>query len=137
MKTSTRSRRVLPPTQLFVVALGLALLPALAGCGLLAAGSSASVVAYIEGTLEVNLGTDYAKVVVATQSALKELEFVPISEKKDALKAQFVARTALDKKVEIDLTKAGDRVTQVQIHVGFIGDQEMSLAILDKIKRGL
>jgi hypothetical protein len=130
----SRSR---PLATVLILGLTLAILPGLTGCGLLAAGSGASVVAYIEGTLEVNLGTDYSKVVTATQAAIKELEFNPISEKKDALRAQFVARTALDKKVEINLTKAGDRVTKVQIHIGFLGDQEMSMSVLDKIKRGL
>ena len=136
MKSSVNSRPVHLPI-LAIAAFGLIVLSGLTGCGLLAAGSSASAVAYIEGTLDMNLGTDYSKVVTATETAVRELEFIPISEKKDALKAQFVARTALDKKVEIDLTKAGDRVTKIQIHVGFLGDQEMSLAILDKIKRGL
>jgi hypothetical protein len=134
MKSSAVFRHALPAAAL---ALGLALLPGLTGCGLVAAGTGAGVVAYIEGTLEVNIGTDYSKVVTATQTAVKELEFTKVSEKKDALKAEFISRTALDKKVEINLIKAGDRVTKIQIHVGFIGDQDMSLAILDKIKRGL
>ena len=121
-----------------MVTLGLALLPGLTGCALMAVGTGAGAVAYYElNKLETNLGTDYSKVVKATQAAIKELEFSPISENKDALKAEFVARTALDKKVEIILTKSGDQVTKVQIRVGLFGDRDLSIAILDKIKRNL
>ena len=108
-----------------------------AGCGMLDTSSHGSVVAWIQGTLEVNLGADYEKVYRATQGALKDLQFTPVSDKKDALNAELVARTALDKKVEITLTKAGERVTKVEIHIGVVGDQDMSQLVLERIKRGL
>jgi len=135
MKSTFPCFRVISAALLSAAAL--ALFSGLAGCGLVAAGTSASAVAYIEGTLETNLGTDYEKVVRATEAALKDLEFTPVSEKKDGLRAQFIARTALDKKVQIDLTKGGDQVTRIEIHIGFLGDHELSAAVLEKIKRRL
>ncbi|MFI5336551.1 MAG: DUF3568 family protein [Opitutales bacterium] len=116
------------------LALLLALLPGLAGCVLAAAGAGAGTVAYMGRTLEVTLPNDYNKVVRAVQKTIPELEFTKISEQKDALKAVFVSRTALDKKVEITLTNTGNKATQVVILVGLVGDKELSIAILDKIK---
>ncbi|HVU17847.1 MAG TPA: DUF3568 family protein [Candidatus Didemnitutus sp.] len=133
MNTSSSSRSL----RALAAALLLGSIGGLAGCGLLDAGTHANVVAWIQGTLEVNVGVDYEKVFVATQAAIKDLQFVPIETKKDALVARLVARTALDKKVEITVTKAGDRVTKIEIHIGVVGDQDMSQLVLDRIKRGL
>lgn len=112
----------------------LSLLPVLTGCVLVAAGAGAGTVAYVRGELNTNVGHDYGKVVDATRRALKDLEFARVSENKDALKAVFVSRTALDKKVEVTVTRQGDKSTQVQIRVGLFGDEQLSVAILDKIK---
>ena len=48
-----------------------------------------------------------------------------------------VTRTALDKRVEIKLTRVTKTLTQVQIRVGLVGDQGLSLTILEKIKAEL
>ena len=117
------------------VALGL--LPMLTGCVVAAAGVAAGAVAYVRGGLETSLAHNYGKVVEATRAALKELEFAKISENKDALEAVLVYRTALDKKVKIKLSKTTDNSTRVQIRVDILGDEPLSLAILDKIKANL
>lgn len=65
------------------------------------------------------------------------MEFVKISDRKDALSANLVTRTAKDKKIGIVLTKTGDNLTKVQIRVGVFGDEELSRALLDKIKGNL
>lgn len=93
--------------------------------------------AYAGRELEVTLPNDYSKVVRATQNAVQQLEFTKVSEQKDALKAVLVSRTGLDKKVEITLTNSGNKTTHLSIIVGLIGDKELSVAILDKIKAGL
>ena len=120
--------------------LGLALLgglAALSGCLAVAAGAGAGVVAYVRGDLETTLANDYTPVVGATRNAVKDLEFVKVSDNKDAFRAVFVSRTALDKKVEISLTNAGKNLTNIKIRVGVFGDEQLSLAILEKIKAGL
>ena len=123
---------------LAAVLLGVSL-ASLSGCILAAAGAGAGAgaMAYAGRELESTLPNDYSKVVRATQQALQELEFTKVSEQKDALKAVLISRTGLDKKVEITIANTGKKTTHVSIVVGLIGDKELSVAILDKIKSGL
>ncbi|MDI1318995.1 MAG: DUF3568 family protein [bacterium] len=121
---------------LAAVLLGVSL-AALSGCIAVAAGAGASAVAYVRGELETNLNYDYNKVVDSARSSIKELEFARVSENKDALKAVLVARTALDKKVEITITNSGKKLTNIKIRVGLFGDEALSMSILDKIKSGI
>lgn len=112
-------------------------LAGLSGCLAVAAGAGASAVAYVRGDLEANLDTDYARVVDSVRTAIEQLEFAKVSENKDALKAVLVARTALDKKVEITIANSGKKLTSIKIRVGVFGDEALSMAILDKVKSGL
>ncbi len=138
MTTKSSALAFCRPLTLAGLVFSLALMPALSGCFLVAAGAAgAGAVAYVRGELEATLGNDYERVVDATREALKQLEFVKVSENKDALKAVFIFHTALDKKVEVDLSRLDDKSTKVQIRVGLIGDQEMSTVILEKIKSRL
>ncbi|MDI1251426.1 MAG: DUF3568 family protein [Lacunisphaera sp.] len=121
---------------LAAVLLGISL-AGLSGCLAVAAGAGASAVAYVRGDLETNLHTDYTKVVDSARDSIKELEFAKVSENKDALKAVLVARTAMDKKVEITIINSGKKLTNIKIRVGLFGDEALSMSILDKIKAGL
>ena len=121
---------------LAAVLLGVSLIT-LSGCLMVAAGAGASAVAYVRGDLETNLNYDYNKVVDSARNAVKDLEFARVSENKDALKAVLVARTAMDKKVEITITNSGKKLTNIKIRVGLFGDEALSMSILDKIKAGL
>ncbi len=121
---------------LAAILLGISL-TGLSGCLAVAAGAGASAVAYVRGDLETNLHTDYARVVDSARSAINELEFAKVSENKDALKAVLVARTAMDKKVEITITNSGKKLTNIKIRVGLFGDEALSMSILDKVKSGL
>jgi hypothetical protein len=119
-----------------LVALTLATL--LSGCVVVAAGAAgAGAVAYVRGDLESNVPASLDDVFRATQRALGRLEFARISEKKSSVDAVLVSRTALDKKIEIKLERTSDQLTQVRIRVGLIGDESLSLAILDKINAEL
>jgi hypothetical protein len=123
---------------LFGSLLVLAALPWLAGCVVVAAGAvGAGAVAYVRGELEASVENNLDATYRATQRALAALEFAKISEHKSALDAGLVSRTALDKKVEVKLTKVTDKLTKVQIRIGLVGDQQLSLTILDKIKAEL
>jgi len=136
MKTSLRPSS---PSlrRLFVAALLGISLAGLSGCIVAAAGAGAGAMAYAGRELEVTLPNEYSKVVRATQKAVQQLEFTKVSEQKDALKAVLVSRTGLDKKVEITITNSGNKTTHLSIIVGLIGDKELSVAILDKIKAEL
>lgn len=136
MKSSTTSsfasfRRLFVAVSLSVSLVGLS------GCLAVAAGAGASAVAYVRGDLETNLHTDYNRVVDSARNAINELEFAKVSENKDALKAVIVARTAMDKKVEITIVNSGKKLTNIKIRVGLFGDEALSMSILDKIKSGL
>jgi len=135
MKSKSLSR-----TACTSIVLGVALFyvfPTLSGCLAVAAGAGAGVVAYVRGDLETTMANDYDAVVDATRSAIKKLEFAPISDHKDAFRAELISRTALDKKVEISLTNAGKNLTHIKIRVGIFGDEQMSISILEKIRNGL
>ena len=136
MITSTRSvfRSVFAR---LCLCLALGSLPLLTGCVVAAAGMAAGAVAYVRGELSTSLDQNYNKVVDATRAALKELEFVKISENKDALEAVLIYRTALDKKIKLKLSKTTDKSTMVKIRVDIVGDEALSLAILERIKANL
>jgi hypothetical protein len=110
----------------------------LSGCVAVVAGAAgAGTIAYVRGRLDAPLEADYDKAVRAANLAIKQLEFAKISEKKDALEAILIARTAADRKVEIKVFKVSDQTSKVQIRVGVFGDQALSLTVLDKIKINL
>ena len=123
-----------------LAALGLALLPAVAGltgCVSSTTSTPAGTVVYAYRSLDATLAEDYSRVVDATRQAIKDLEFSKVTENKDAFTAIFEAHTALDKTVEITVTNTGKNLTSIKIRVGVIGDQPMSSAVLDKIKARL
>ncbi len=136
MKTSLRHSS-LSLRRLFVAALLGISLAGLSGCIAAAAGAGAGVVAYARGDLDATLSHDYSRVVESARRAIGELEFAKVSDNKDALKAVLVARTALDKKVEITIANSGKKLTNIKIRVGLFGDEALSLAVLDKIKAGI
>ncbi|MFA5056729.1 MAG: DUF3568 family protein [Opitutaceae bacterium] len=113
-------------------------LASLTGCVAVVAGAAgAGTVAWVMNRLDATLDTNFEKAATAANLAIKQLEFAKVSEKKDALTATLIARTAEDKKVEIKVLKVSDQSTKVQIRVGVFGDKTVSLAILDKIKANL
>jgi hypothetical protein len=125
------SRRMLVAACLAVSVAGLS------GCILAAAGAGAGAIAYVRGDLDANLDSTYDKAVEASRKALADLEFIRISENKDALKAVLVSRTAMDKKVEITISNSANRLTNIKIRVGIFGDEQVSRTILEKIRARL
>jgi Protein of unknown function (DUF3568) len=94
------------------------------------------VVTYAYRDLDTTVAEDFNKVVESSRRTVKDLEFIKISDNKDAFAAVLVARTALDKKVVITVTNSGKNLTNIKIRVGLVGDQALSMSILDKIKAG-
>ena len=108
------------------------------GCfAVVAAGAGAGAVAYIRGDLESAVDAGFDKSVKAAGKAIEQLKFAKVSEKQDALLATIVARNADDKRIEIRVEADGANRTKVKIRIGEIGDESLSLAILDKIKANL
>jgi hypothetical protein len=123
--------------RLFAGVLLVVSLSALSGCILAAAGAGAGAVAYVRGELEGNLDHPYDAVVEATRGAITDMEFARVSENKDAIKAVMVSRTAMDKKVEVTISNSGKSLTNIKIRVGIFGDEQLSMAIMDRIKARL
>lgn len=138
MNKANSSQPVFRYLRLTAALLAVAALPWLTGCVVVAAGAvGAGAVAYVRGELESSVEADLDTTYAAAQSALDKLEFVRIEQRKSGLDAQLVHRTALDKRVEIKLKKITDRLTKIEIRVGIVGDQELSLTLLDKIRAEL
>lgn len=137
MKTNNTSKGQVWYRSLLIALLAVVSLAAMPGCIVMAAGAGAGAVAYVRGELNATVDSDYNRVVTAAGQAIKELEFAKVSENKDALQAVLVARTALDKKVEIKIANPGNKLTTIKIRVGVFGDEQLSQAVLAKIKAGL
>lgn len=108
------------------------------GCvAVVAAGAAGTGVAWYAGRMETTLNHGVDDVYAASQQAVKQLEFARVSERKSGVDAELIARTALDKKVEITLNRVDDKATKVSIRVGVFGDEALSLNLLEKIKANL
>jgi len=112
--------------------------PVLTGCvAVVVAGAAVGTYAYVKGELKVNRDASLNRTWNASQAALKDLKFTTTTQKKDALSGWLVAKTASDKKVEINLKKVTDATTEIRIRVGTIGDEDLSKLILQKIDQHL
>jgi len=85
----------------------------------------------MKGTENVSLDQAWS----ATQAAIKDLEFTVINQQKDALAARLTARTALDRKVEVELRRISDNLTEVRVHAGSFGDQSLSYTVVQAIQK--
>ena len=80
---------------------------------------------------------DFSQALLGHSNVSMTEHYAKVSENKDALKAVLVARTAMDKKIEITISNSGKKLTNIKIRVGVFGDEQLSMSILDKIKAGL
>lgn len=104
-----------------------------------AVGAAAGVgtVVYVNGELDTVIEADLDQAWEATEKAVKDLEFTTTESSKDALAAEHISRTAQDKKIQIRLNHETDTTTRIRIRVDTFGNEELSRAILDKIKANL
>jgi hypothetical protein len=108
-----------------------------AGCRAPRVEDRVGVATYVRGDLEASIADSFDPVVDATHKAIKELGFIEISTKKDALSAVIAARAASGRKIEISTASAGKDLTNMRIRVDLFGDEQLSRSLLDKIKAGL
>ena len=111
----------------------------LSGCAAVIIGGAAGVgtYAYIRGELKVTENASLDRCWSASQEAMKDLQFSITTKQKDSLSGLLVARTAKDKKVEINLAKISDTMTEVRVRVGTFGDEDLSRIIVQKIEKRL
>ena len=101
------------------------------------AGAGAATYAYVNGEVQSTLSATLDNTWVATQAAVKDLQFKLGKTSKDALNAHLECTTADGKSITIKLKRVSDTLTEVDIRVGKFGDQKVSDMILDKIKAHL
>ena len=117
-------------------------LPLLAGCVAVAAGGAAAAgaatgVAYYEGDLRTNLGTPTADVNDAVLAAADDLGLGLVRAKGDAFSGTFRYRDARGTTIRMSTRSLGSRTTRLQIRVGIFGNENLSLQILEAIRKRL
>lgn len=100
-----------------------------------AAAAGAGTVLYIKGELqsteEVSLDTAW----IATQTAIKDMEFVTGTTEKDDISAKLIAYTSDSREIQITLKRKTDKLTEIGIRVGTFGDESLSRLILENIRK--
>lgn len=108
------------------------------GCtAVLLVGAGAGTVAYLKGDLNAVMSEDVGHIYAATLKALDELEIATTRRQKDALSAVIVGRTIEDKKITIKLKSTEDKLTKLSIRIGMFGNESMSRAIYEQIKKNI
>ncbi len=96
--------------------------------------SAGTTVVYNQGTLQYVAPHTLEESWDASQEALKQLEFVVTDSAKDALSARLDAKTAKDEDVKVRLERRGEKETSISVKVGILGDESLSLIVLEKIE---
>lgn len=112
----------------------------LTGCAaaLIAGGAAAGAgaVVYVKGDLEKNFDQSVDSLYRASKAGLKDMEFTPKTDKKDALQFTLVSKMANDTEVTVKGIRK-DNLTHLSIRVGVFGDEGVSRQILSKIESHL
>lgn len=104
----------------------------LAGCSTSSPGAK-----NVMGAVKGHLAADPPAVTEAATEVLRDdMKLTLISSTSTAVDGKVVARTAQDTRVDVDVVKAGENVSNVSIRVG-LGDEAMSVQILEAIKAKL
>ena len=112
------------------------LLPVLNGCFWVVAGVGAGGgTAYYKGELKKVERVTIDQMWQASLRGVKASKLVVISSVRD--KGEIIARMRNDTKVTIKLKHIAAQETEIRIRVGTFGDQELSVSILENIKRYL
>lgn len=111
----------------------------LQGCAALviggaAAAAGAGVVVYKNGELKSTDSVSIDRAWAATEKAVKAMEFKPVSSAKDALGAKYEGVGAADKRVIITLKSTGEKMTEVRIRIGLVGDEASARTVLANIQ---
>ena len=125
-------------TQAALAFVSLAALGGLQSCATMATGSeNLATFAYVTGTLSVDVEGSPQKVVRAADQAIEDMEMHKLSSDSTSIDGKVTANTALGKQVEITVNRKDDMHSKLSIHIGSLGDKELSLAIYEKIKARL
>jgi len=127
------------PVRAIITALFLGLvLASQSGCLLLvaAAGTGAGV-AYYTGDMDVTLEAPPARVVAATEQAMKDLDLAVIVRESSGMDGKVIGRTARDVKMTVVVKGHTDKLSNVSVRAGMFGDDAMQARLLDRIRQNL
>ena len=123
-----------PPIPLTLAILSLSVF--VPGCGVV--GQKASTAAsFLAGAFVAIVPSSIADVCWASQTALKNLKIETTAENCDHLVGSIKARTAQGEKITISMRATPEDQTRLSVHVGTLGDRELSRIIYLKIKHYL
>ena len=87
------------------------------------------------GTITGYVDADPQDAAVAAEKALTDQQYIIINKFAGPNDAKIIARADNDEKVEVRITKQGDKVSKIQIHVGSLGNEPKSLEIFENIRQ--
>ncbi len=119
------------------LALALGAVTSLSGCLVAAAGAGAAGTAYVMGSLDGTVPGTPEKVVEASESVLKDKEVHIVSKDATGLDGTIIAKTALEKRIEVTVKRQDEKTSTISIRVGTFGDQALSRELFEKIKARL
>ncbi|MCM8528998.1 MAG: DUF3568 domain-containing protein [Lentisphaeraceae bacterium] len=109
----------------------------LSSCQFFQASNTGKGTTFQYGKMEGFIQSSLPKVHTAAAKAIKSLELLTVSSKKDALISIYEAQNAKSESITITIEKISEDSVKVYIKVGLIGDQMYSQAIYDAIKKNL
>lgn len=109
------------------------------GCvaAVVGAAAGAGSYAYVNGELKSSEPVALETAFEAAKKAVADLGLTLETSTIGLAEAKVQAITGEDKRVWISLDKEGDKVTEIGVRVGLIGDKMYSATILDKIREYL
>ena len=114
------------------------LLLQLSGCGvLILGGAAAGTVGYVSGDLKATLDGSFQDVVEAADRAISENTISQIAKNEEPHSVAYELRTLQDDKIQLTITRAATKLTNVTIRVGVFGDEPLSRHILGEIENRL
>lgn len=111
----------------------LSLVVALSGCIVLAAAAGGSGALYIKGAAKKSYPYGVERTFKATLAAVEDAGIVVYEKKYDQTSGQIAGNAADGKKLKVHFKALGDKVTEVKIRVGTLGDRARSEQIIEKI----
>jgi hypothetical protein len=109
------------------------------GCAALVAGGAAGVgtLAFVKGVLRDRVDASPQQCREAINRAVKDLELKEIKSVADRLSGDYILETGKDDKINIRYEKISDHLTEISIRVGLFGDENLSHALLEEIRKNL
>lgn len=108
------------------------------GCvALVAGGAAAGGTAYMLGDLQVLVETNPKQLRKAITEGCEDLGLTKVSGSGDELEGEYVYRTGADKKVTVSYSVEAENQIEMQIRVGLLGDENLSVRINQSIQKQL